>query len=381
MPDGATVGPDHHGQRLDNFLLRILRPLPRPAVYRLIRTGQVRVNGGRARALQRLREGDSLRLPPNVLSETNNADSDRPRSGNDRPRSVPRFSPDDIPPVLWEDDRLLAVNKPAGLAVHGGSGIAFGVIERLRSARDEPFLELVHRLDKGTSGVLLLAKKSSALRELQRQWRAREVAKEYIAACFGEWRKSAARIRAPLRRVCAADGNRQVVVDDAGKSADTRTRLAGRWRGAVLVCADIRTGRTHQLRAHLAHPELANLPIVGDDKYGDFARNRSLPRGLRGRMFLHAAKLAFRHPKSGEGVEIEAPLPGEFGELAEFFNNGSDPRPAQTLLVPTLQRRDGGFRRSSGGLKCVAHKRANLIKRTLERPNHASRRWSGGTSV
>ena len=314
------VPPDHDGQRLDNFLIRILRPLPRAAVYRLIRTGQIRVNGKRAKPLARLRPNDQIRIPPQTPARSTHPARPAARSA---PSIRTREKQHPLPPVILEDERLLIIDKPSGLAVHGGSGTAFGVIERFRAARPGAYLELAHRLDRGASGVLVLAKKPSALRDLQRQWRAREVGKEYIVACFGEWKKSAARIRAPLRRIAAPDGNRQVVPDsEHGKPAETRAKLAQQWNGAALVRADIKTGRTHQLRAHMAHPELAGLPIVGDDKYGDFRRNRELPPKLRGRLFLHACRLVFRHPSTGEKMSAEAPLPPEFAELRDFFRAG-----------------------------------------------------------
>ena len=304
-----VVPPDYDGQRLDNFLSRILGPLPRDVVYRLIRTGQVRINGKRAKPLARICENDQIRLPP--------AHPPRPPSAVRMEIPPGRRLPP--PPVLMEDDRILVVNKPSGLAVHGGSGIAFGIIERLRAARPEQYLELAHRLDKGASGVLVLAKKPAALRELHRQWRENQVEKEYLVACFGEWKKSAARITAPLRRVAAPDGNRQVVHDpEDGKPAETRAKLVRQWNGAALVRAQIKTGRTHQLRAHLAHPELANLPVVGDDKYGDFQKNKTLPPKFR-RLFLHARRLVFRHPQTMEETAVEAPIPKKFAELEEFF--------------------------------------------------------------
>ena len=306
-PRPQIVPPESDGQRLDNFLARILRPLPRSAICRLIRTGQARVNGGRAKPLSRVRAGDMVRIPPQAPM----------REKREVPDAAGRLAP---PPTLLEDDRILIVNKPAGMAAHGGSGVAFGVIERLRAARPDEYLELAHRLDRGTSGILVLAKRPAALRELHRQWREHEVEKEYLAACFGTWKKSASRIAAPLRRVAAPDGNRQVVPDpQGGKPADTRAKLAEQWRGAALIRATLKTGRTHQLRAHLAHPELGNLPIIGDDKYGDFRRNRSLPPALRGRLFLHARRLTFRHPDGGGQMTAEAPPPPEFAMLAEFF--------------------------------------------------------------
>ena len=304
-----VVPPDYDGQRLDNFLSRILGPLPRDVVYRLIRTGQVRINGKRAKPLARICENDQIRLPP--------AHPPRPPSAVRMEIPPGRRLPP--PPVLMEDDRILVVNKPSGLAVHGGSGIAFGIIERLRAARPEQYLELAHRLDKGASGVLVLAKKPAALRELHRQWRENQVEKEYLVACFGEWKKSAARISAPLRRVAAPDGNRQVVHDpEDGKPAETRAKLVSQWNGAALVRAQIKTGRTHQLRAHLAHPELADLPVIGDDKYGDFKKNKTLPPQLR-RLFLHARRLVFRHPHTMQEITVEAPIPNAFAKLEEFF--------------------------------------------------------------
>jgi len=288
------------GQRLDNFLLRELKGVPKTHVYRVIRSGEVRVNKGRAAADTRVQAGDEVRVPPLRLPE--------------RPAAL-------APPrefeVLYEDDWLLAIDKPAGVAVHGGSGLSFGVVEQLRRARPQArFLELVHRLDKETSGVLLLAKKRSALTALQDQFRARDTAKTYAALVRGDWPDKLKLIDVPLHKYLKPDGERRVraaAADDAqAKRSITLVRVAQRFDGLSLLDVSIKTGRTHQIRVHLAH---AGHPIVGDDKYGDFEFNKALARGgavpgLRFEgMFLHARRLAFQHPASGERIELEAPLP------------------------------------------------------------------------
>jgi 23S rRNA pseudouridine955/2504/2580 synthase len=289
------------GQRLDNYLMRCLKGVPKTHVYRVIRSGEVRVNKGRAAADTRVQAGDDVRVPPVRVAE-------RPPAG-----SVParEFA------VLYEDDWLLAIDKPAGVAVHGGSGVSFGVIEQLRRARPEArFLELVHRLDRETSGVLLLAKKRSALTALQDQFRARDTGKSYAALVRGEWPAALKVIDVPLHKYLKPDGERRVrtsSADDAqAKRSITLVGVAQRLGGFTLLDVGIKTGRTHQIRVHLAH---AGHPIVGDDKYGDFEFNKSLARGtaLPGvrydGMFLHARRLAFEHPASGQRIEIDAPLP------------------------------------------------------------------------
>lgn len=288
------------GQRLDNYLLRCLKGVPKTHVYRVIRSGEVRVNKGRAAADTRVQAGDDVRVPPLRLPE-------RPAA------SAPPREFD----VLYEDDWLLAIDKPAGVAVHGGSGVSFGVIEQLRRARPAlKFLELVHRLDRETSGVLLLAKKRSALTALQDQFRARDTAKTYAALVRGAWPETIKLIDVPLHKYLKPDGERRVraaaAEDPQAKRSITLVRVAQRFDGFSLLDVSIKTGRTHQIRVHLAH---AGQPIVGDDKYGDFEFNRTLARGeaLPGQryegMFLHARRLAFQHPASGERIELEAPLP------------------------------------------------------------------------
>ncbi|MCW5656447.1 MAG: RluA family pseudouridine synthase [Burkholderiaceae bacterium] len=289
------------GQRLDNFLLRLLKGVPKTHVYRVIRSGEVRVNRGRASADTRLALGDEVRVPPVRTAERASAAPAR------------EFS------VLFEDEHLIAVDKPAGVAVHGGSGVSFGVIEQLRSARPQArFLELVHRLDKQTSGVLLLAKKRSALTRLQDQFRARKTDKTYAALVVGAWPASKKVIDVALHKFEGADGRRRVrAVDDAdadGRRSITLVKVVQHLQNYTQLDVTIKTGRTHQIRVHLAH---AGHPIVGDDQYGDFELNRQLARGVGldgvrfDRMFLHARRLAFDHPASGERLQLESPLPAE----------------------------------------------------------------------
>jgi 23S rRNA pseudouridine955/2504/2580 synthase len=285
------------GQRLDNFLIRLLKGVPKTHVYRVIRSGEVRVNKGRAAADTRLEAGDEVRVPPVRTATVDEA----------RRAAVPgrEF------PLLLEDEHLIAIDKPAGVAVHGGSGVAFGVIEQLRRARPQArFLELVHRLDKETSGILLVAKRRSALTALQDQFRAREAGKTYAALVVGAWPEKNKVIDVPLHKYLTPDGERRVRATEEGRRSLTLVRVARRFDGFTLLDVTIKTGRTHQIRVHLAHE---GHPIVGDDKYGDFALNRQLARAPHrfARMFLHARRLSFDHPADGRRVELEAPLPAE----------------------------------------------------------------------
>lgn len=301
------------GQRLDNFLLRELKGAPKTLVYRIIRSGEVRVNKGRAQADTRLEIGDEVRLPPLRLAE---------RTTGDDAAVPPREFP-----LLFEDEHLLAIDKPAGVAVHGGSGVSFGVIEQLRRARPEArFLELVHRIDRETSGILLVAKKRSALTALQDQFRQRETGKTYAALVIGAWPASLKVIDVALHKYLDAAGERRVRAvgadDPDGQRSISLVRIAQTYPasapGFTLLDVTIKTGRTHQIRVHL---QQAGHPIVGDDKYGDFALNKALARGaaLPGcrfeRMFLHARRLAFDHPATGERIELQAPLPPECATL------------------------------------------------------------------
>jgi 23S rRNA pseudouridine955/2504/2580 synthase len=300
-----TVDEGSVGQRLDNFLLRELKGVPKTHVYRVIRSGEVRINKGRAAADTRLELGDEVRLPPVRMAAEKDEASVPPRE----------FT------MLFEDEHLLAIDKPSGVAVHGGSGVSFGVIEQLRRARPQAkFLELVHRLDKETSGVLLLAKKRAALTALQEQFRERGTHKVYAALVNGAWPANKKVIDVALTKTLDAKGERHVRVsqaaDEAARRSITLVRVLRAFAHHSLLDVTLKTGRTHQIRVHLAHE---GHPILGDPKYGDFALNRALARGPQrfARMFLHARHLAFDHPTSGERVLIDAPLPAECAALLE----------------------------------------------------------------
>ena len=311
-----TVDDESAGQRLDNFLLRHLKGVPKTHVYRVIRSGEVRVNKGRAAADTRVAAGDDVRLPPMRLPE---------RDAGEAPAPAREF------PILLEDDHVLAIAKPAGLAVHGGSGVSFGVIEQLRRSRPQAkFLELVHRLDRETSGVLLLAKKRSALTNLQDQFRVhgagKTVGKVYDALVVGDWPAALKVIDVPLHKYLTAEGERRVrtttAQDEQGRRSITLVTVAQRFSGFTLLEVTIKTGRTHQIRVHLAG---AGFPIAGDAKYGDFALNRRLARGeavpLRfERMFLHARQLRFMHPATGLEVCLDAARPGECENLIQALS-------------------------------------------------------------
>jgi 23S rRNA pseudouridine955/2504/2580 synthase len=287
------VGEEGEAQRIDNFLLRQLKGVPKSHVYRVLRSGEVRVNSGRVKPDYRLRIGDKVRIPPVRVAE-------KPVL---KPRALEL-------PVLYEDAAILVVDKPSGVAVHGGSGVSYGVIESLRAARPQArFLELAHRLDRDTSGLLILCKKRSALVELHRMLREGEVAKVYLAVVRGV-AKHRLELRESLHKYVTAGGERRVAVQAEGMKAFTRTRKLKDDGEFSLLEVELLTGRTHQIRVHLAH---AGHPIVGDDKYGDFALNRRLKQ----RLLLHAARLAFRHPLGGEPLKLEAPLPPEMRVFVE----------------------------------------------------------------
>jgi 23S rRNA pseudouridine955/2504/2580 synthase len=293
------------GQRIDNFLLRVCKGVPKSHIYRILRSGEVRVNKGRVDAKYRLAAGDIVRVPP-----VRTAQSDAFGAG-----AVPAAPPAHFE-VLFEDEHMIAINKPSGVAVHGGSGIAFGVIEQMREARPlGKFLELVHRLDRETSGILLLAKKRAALVGLHEQIRENRIDKRYYACAHGQWASDWGRRRAvkePLYKYLTPEGERRVRVQPDGSPSHTVFNLVESWPGYVLVEAELKTGRTHQIRVHLAH---LGLPIVGDAKYGDFALNKALARSNAQpsikRMFLHAYRLRLTHPITGEPMELSAPLPAE----------------------------------------------------------------------
>lgn len=304
----VEVGPESEGQRVDNFLQRILKGVPKSHVYRILRSGEVRINSRRADPTQRLVLGDRVRVPPIRTSAPGPGAAPVPPGG-------PAL------PVLFEDDALLIIDKPSGVAVHGGSGIAHGVIERLRAARpDAKFLELVHRLDRETSGVLLLAKKRSALTNLHEQIRVGRTDKRYLALVRGTWRAGPTTLDARLAKHVLAGGDRRVSVSPDGQEAATKVRCLRALPGHSLLEARLLTGRTHQIRVHLAH---AGFPICGDDKYGDFELNRLLARQGLKRMFLHAAKFRCTHPVSGEPLEVISPLPSDLDRYVEHIAAGS----------------------------------------------------------
>jgi 23S rRNA pseudouridine955/2504/2580 synthase len=306
-----TVDEESAGQRLDNFLIRHLKGVPKTHVYRIIRSGEVRVNKGRAAADTRIETGDVVRLPPVRISDKVAEKAARPAPGREFP-------------LLLEDDALMAIDKPAGVAVHGGSGVSFGVIEQLRQARPQAkLLELVHRLDRETSGILLIAKKRSALKHVQDQFRERETGKTYLALVQGNWPEKLKVIDSSLHKYLLPDGERRVKVttpeDPDGMRSITLVKVSERLQGCTLLEVTIKTGRTHQIRVHLASK---GHPIAGDDKYGDFEWNKMLNKQGLKRMFLHAWRLQFTHPTSGKRIELKSALPPEL----QLFTNHAKPK-------------------------------------------------------
>ncbi len=297
------VGEEGAGQRIDNFLIRHLKGVPKSHVYRILRSGEVRVNKGRASADRRLELGDRVRIPPVRVAEKQQASVAPARD----------FA------VVFEDEALIVIDKPSGVAVHGGSGVDFGVIEQIRQARPQAkFLELAHRLDRETSGLLIIGKKRSALTRLHDQFREGGIDKRYLALVKGYWRDKLRNVKLPLHKYLTAEGERRVRVDPEGKPAHSIMRLKGRWKTPLgefsLLEVELRTGRTHQIRVHLAH---LGYPILGDEKYGDFTLNRDLQKTGLKRMFLHAASMRLPHPLSGEKLSLAAPLPAE---LEKYLN-------------------------------------------------------------
>jgi 23S rRNA pseudouridine955/2504/2580 synthase len=341
----VTVDENSDGQRLDNFLIRQLKGVPKTHVYRIIRSGEVRVNKGRASADTRIAEGDIIRLPPVRVSErmAEKADAmagavakyaltnslENAKDG----RKISKTSVLKDFPILLEDDHLLAISKPAGVAVHGGSGISFGVIEQLRMARPQAkFLELVHRLDRETSGILLVAKKRSALTNLQNQFRERETGKTYLALVVGAWPTNKKVLDKPLHKYLlptkdGSEGERRVKVttkdDPEGMKSVTLVKIRQSYAGFTLLEVTIKTGRTHQIRVHLASE---GHPIAGDDKYGDFELNKALQKSSKTqttalkRMFLHAWRLQLTHPSTTERVELQNELPVELQNFVDSIS-------------------------------------------------------------
>ncbi len=316
-----VISEEEQGQRLDNFLVRRCKGVPKSHLYRILRSGEVRVNSRRVDATYRLVAGDSLRIPPMRVAE---------RPQNDIDEAAKQRV--DLP-VIYEDDALLVIDKPEGIAVHGGSGVSFGVIEALRRQRPQAkFLELAHRLDRETSGVLLVGKKRLALTALHDMFREHGAGadKRYLVLVKGRWMNNTQHVKQPLYKFLTEGGERRVMVREDGKASHTVFRLLARWPEMSLLEAQLKTGRTHQIRVHLAH---LGFPILGDEKYGDFALNRKLkPEGLK-RMALHAWRIAFRHPLTAAPLECVAPLPDGLRDYIAAV----DARQGREFAADTLQ--------------------------------------------
>jgi 23S rRNA pseudouridine955/2504/2580 synthase len=311
------VGEETAGQRIDNFLLKIAKGVPKSHVYRIVRSGEVRVNKRRVAADYRLGIGDVVRVPPIRIAAA-------------RISVVPAR---DFP-VVHEDEAMLVVDKPAGVAVHGGSGVSFGVIEQLRRARPEArFLELAHRLDRETSGLLVLAKKRAALTGLHDLFRDGGISKRYLALVKGRWLNVLQHVRLPLKKYVSSEGERRVSVSVEGKVAHSIVRLLARWENFSLVEVELKTGRTHQIRVHLSH---LGFPVAGDDKYGDFGLNRNLQKAGLKRMFLHAKHLRLPHPLTGTEIELMAPLAAELASFLARLDGNEARDYGQTLRTDCL---------------------------------------------
>ncbi len=317
------IGEDEVGQRLDNFLIRRCKGVPKSHLYRILRSGEVRVNSGRVDATYRLQLGDSVRIPPIRVAE-------RVESAIDEVAKQRVELP-----IIYEDEAMLVIDKPEGIAVHGGSGVSFGVIEALRRQRPlAKFLELAHRLDRETSGVLLVGKKRLALTALHDMFREHGAgADKPNQLLFNvRWMNQTQHQSLPLHKYLTEGGERRVSVDAEGKPSHTVFRLLARWSGMSLLEAQLKTGRTHQIRVHLAH---LGFPILGDEKYGDFALNRDLKRDGLKRMALHAWNIAFRHPLSAVPLSCRAPLPAGIADYIATV----DARETREFAVSDLQER------------------------------------------
>lgn len=296
------IAEEQAGQRIDNFLLTHLKNVPKSHIYRILRTGEVRINKGRIKPTYRLQVGDTMRLPP-VKVETTTA-------------PIPSYKTTQILAecILYEDNALLIINKPAGMAVHGGSGISFGVIEGLRALYPKaPFLELVHRLDRETSGCLMIAKKRSMLRRLHELLRQGGMHKHYLALVQGNWHSQLKQVSAPLQKNILQSGERIVQVNEKdGKAAISKFQVETTFESATLLNIQPVTGRTHQIRVHAAH---VNHPIAGDEKYGNESFNHQMRDYSLKRLFLHAAQLEIEIPENNYQLSINAPLPTELKQV------------------------------------------------------------------
>ncbi|AXF75444.1 23S rRNA pseudouridine(955/2504/2580) synthase RluC [Erwinia tracheiphila] len=295
----VTISADEAGQRIDNFLRTQLKGVPKSMIYRILRKGELRVNKGRVKPEYKLEAGDEVRIPPLRVAEREEEAVS--------PKLAKVAALDGA--ILFEDDHLLVLNKPSGTAVHGGSGLSFGVIEGLRALRpDARFLELVHRLDRDTSGILLVAKKRSALRSLHEQLREKGMQKDYLALVKGQWPSHLKTVQTPLLKNILQSGERVVRVSSEGKPSETRFKVEERYAYATLVKASPVTGRTHQIRVHTLH---AGHPIAFDDRYGEKSFDMQLAGSGLKRLFLHALALRFTHPATGEVMRVKAPLDDE----------------------------------------------------------------------
>ncbi|WP_102292166.1 23S rRNA pseudouridine(955/2504/2580) synthase RluC [Vibrio cyclitrophicus] len=290
----VDIDEDMAGQRIDNFLRNQLKNIPKSMIYRIVRKGEVRVNKKRIKAEYKLKAGDLVRIPPVTIEEK--TEENIPSTKLNKVSELEQC-------IIYEDDHLLILNKPSGTAVHGGSGLKFGAIEALRALRpDARFLELVHRIDRDTSGILLVAKKRSALRHLQAQFREKTVQKYYFALVMGEWKNSCKVVNAPLLK---NEVNSIVRVNPNGKASETRFKVLEKFQDATLVQASPITGRTHQIRVHAQY---IGHPIAWDDRYGDRRFDAYTGKVGLNRLFLHAANIKFTHPGSEEKMDISAPM-------------------------------------------------------------------------
>lgn len=306
------ISEDEAGQRIDNYLLAKLKGVPKSLIYRILRKGEVRVNKGRIKPEYKLQQGDSVRIPPVRVSEKISAPI------STKLNKVAALEQQ----IIFEDDHLLVLNKPSGLAVHGGSGLNFGVIEALRALRPQArFLELVHRLDRDTSGILLVAKKRSALRHLHEQLRQKTVQKDYLALVRGQWQSHCKIVQAPLLKNELSSGERIVRVSEQGKPSETRFSIEERYAQATLIKASPITGRTHQIRVHT---QFAGHPIALDDKYGDTLFDQKMRLLGLERLFLHAFSIRLEHPKSGETLRFNAPLDSQMKGILKKLREGQE---------------------------------------------------------
>ena len=288
-------------QRLDNLLIKILKGVPKSHIYRIIRSGEVRINKGRCQVDSRISINDEIRIPPIRVAK--------------KDETIIKSIPAATFPVLYEDDYYLIINKPQGVACHGGSGVSFGVIEQLRQAKLYKYLELAHRLDKETSGILILAKKRLALVEIQNMMRNNQITKEYHALTIGRWNDDKRNLKAPIYKYINKEGERMVKIDqEQGVFAHTIFTVLKKYQEFTLVNADLQTGRTHQIRIHC---QFLGFPIAGDDKYGNFELNKQLHKQVLKRMFLHSHHTQFNHPITQQVIDVNCPLPPELSNFLE----------------------------------------------------------------